>query len=313
LLASLLSALAAAEAGPLGVWTANGARLELTEKGGRIVGTLAAQGGPCPLPAGTELLSGTLLDDSLTAQVRLCLVAEKCGADPESAFAVLLVTRALTGGVHSKAPCAQEARTLVLRRPGATMAMKPPPAGRLAATPAPEVPRASTKEIAASVKIGQIPGRPVGEPEHPPGYDPRDARKKGTAQGEAEKLLIQGAALLQEGRFERARQAFQSAVQKDPQRAEAYNGVGVTFYARADLDEALAWYKRALEADPRFGDAFYNLACIYALQKQPQLAFRYLRLAALNHYADREAMERDPDLTALHGEPQWREILEQMQ
>src|SRR2546422_810149 len=213
MLASLLLILAAAE----GPWLANGARLELSDQGGKIVGKLAAEGGPCPVPKGTELLKGTLLDDSLSAQVRLCLISEKCGADPATALAVLLVTKSLT----------------------------------------------------------------------------------------------EGAGLLREGRFEQARALFESAVQKDPQRAEAYNGVGVTFYARADLDEALAWYKRSLEADPRFGDAFYNMACVYALQQQPELAFRYLRLAALNHYSEREATEKDPDLTSLHGDPRWREILEQ--
>jgi hypothetical protein len=308
LLASLFSALAAADA--LGFWSANGARLELVADGGKIVGKLAAEGGPCPVPAGAELLRGTLLDDSLSAQVRLCLVSDKCGADPGTALAVLLVTRSLTGGVHSKAPCAQDARALVLRRAGAALAMTPPPPGRLSTAPPPKSPR--TTSIASSVKLGQIPGRPVGEDEHPPGYDPRDARKSGTPKGEAEKLLERGAALLQRGKFEQARSLFQGAAEKDPQRAEAYNGVGVTFYARGDLDEALAWYKRALEADPRFGDAFYNMACVYALQNQGELAFRYLRLAALNRYAEREALEKDPDLASLRGDPRWREILELM-
>jgi tetratricopeptide (TPR) repeat protein len=219
---------------------ANGARLELSDENGKVVGKLAAPGGPCPLPKGTELLRGTLLDDSLSAQVRLCRMA-------------------------------------------------PPPAHRrLSSTPAPPT------QIATTLKIGDIPGRPVGQPEHPPHYDPRDARKAeaGTPQGEAEKLLNQGVALLQQGR------------------SEAYNGMGVTFYTRGDLDEALAWYKRALEADPRFGDAFYNMACVYSLQTQPELAFRYLRLAALNHYTEREATEKDSDLTSLHGDPRFREVLE---
>ena len=303
MLASLLSILAAAD----GAWVANGARLELSDQNGKVVGKLAADGGPCPVPKGTELLKGTLLDDSLSAQVRLCLVSEKCGADPATALAVLLVTKSLTGGVHSKAPCAQDVRALVLRRPGAPLAMTPPPArARLSAKPAP-----LTTRINSSQKIGEIPGRPVGEAEHPPHYDPRDARKEGTPQGEAEKLVNQAVGFLQQGRFEQARSLFRSAVQKDPQRAEAYNGVGVTFYARGDLDEALAWYKRSLEADPRFGDAFYNMACVYALQQQPELAFRYLRLAALNRYSEREAAEKDPDLTSLHGDPRWVEILGQ--
>ena len=91
LFASLVALLAAADAPALGTWTANGARLELREEAGKVVGRLAAEGGPCPVPAGSELLRGTLLDDSLSAQVRLCLVSEKCGAGDETALAVLLV------------------------------------------------------------------------------------------------------------------------------------------------------------------------------------------------------------------------------
>jgi TolA-binding protein len=331
LLAPLLATLAAADGGALGSWTANGARLELKDEGGKVVGRLAGEGGPCPLPAGSEVLRGTLLDDSISAQVRLCLVSRQCGATEETALAVLLVTRTLTGGVHTRSPCAHDVLALVLRRPGAAMAMSAPASNeRLARSPPPRSPRARpvqkafNTEIASQarlptanvgrdeVPVGQIPGRPVGEKEHPPGYDPRDARKVGTPQGEAERLLVEGAALLQQGRFERARKLFRDAVDKDPQRAEAYNGVGVTFYARGDLDEALAWYKKSLEADPRFGDAYYNLACIYALQQHDDLAFRYLRMAALNRYSAREQMEADPDLGSLRASPEWAEIVAQM-
>jgi hypothetical protein len=319
-LAPLLAALAAADA--LGAWTANGARLELKDEGGKIVGRLAAEGGPCAVKPGTELIKGTLLDDSLSAQVRLCLVAQQCGPAEETALAVLLVTRTLTGGVHTRAACAQEVRSLVLRRPGGgAMAMSAPPANqRLSKTPAPKAPRAVapvTTEIAQNTKIntvaiGEIAGRPVGDPQHPPGYDPRDARKAGTPKGEADKLLIEGAAFLQEGKFERARKSFHDAMEKDPQRAEAWNGMGVTYYARGDLDEALAWYKRSLEADPRFGDAYYNMACVYALQAHKDLAFAYLRMAALNHYSERELMDKDPDLVSLRDDAQWKEIVDQM-
>lgn len=318
LLAPLL-ALMAAEAPALGVWTANGARLELFQTGSKVVGRLAAVGGPCALPAGTELLRGTLLDDSLSAQVRLCLVAPQCGPVDDTALAVLLVTRTLTGGVHTRAACAQDAHSLVLRRPDAAQAMTaPPPSERLSKVPAPKSPRSAPQAAVpivsklSPVALGEIPGRPVGDEKHPGGYDPRDARKAGAPRDEAEKLLVEGAALLQEGRFERARKAFHEALAKDPQRAEAYNAMGVTFYARGDFDEALAWYKKSLEADPRFGDAFYNMACVYALQQHSELAFRYLRMAALNRYSERELMEKDPDLSSLRAEPQWAEILAQM-
>jgi tetratricopeptide (TPR) repeat protein len=197
----------------------------------------------------------------------------------------------------------------------------PAPNARLSSAPPPKASlrkaEPATTQIAEShkfdgVAVGDIPNRPIGSPEHPAGYDPRDARAALTPKGQADKLLVEGAAWLGEGRFERARKSFKDAVEHDPQRAEAYNGVGVTYYARGDYDEALAWYKRSLEADPRFGDAFYNMACVYALQKHPELAFRYLRMAALNHYAAREAMEKDEDLAGLRSRPEWQQILDQM-
>jgi len=308
LLGSLFVLFGAADA--LGAWTANGARLDLKDEGGKVVGRLAAPGGPCAAPVGSELLSGVLIDDSLSAQVRLCLIAQPCGDGPETALAVLLVTRTLTGGVHTKAECAKDVHALVLRRPGPAEAMRaPPPKERLSNTPPPVTQIVSAEKIPAT-QIGQIPGRPVGEAEHAKGYDPRDARN--TQKNATDKLLLEGAAYLQEGRFERAQKSFRDALALDPRRAEAYNGVGVTYYARADLDEAMAWYKRALEADPRFGDAFYNLACVYALQGKRELAFRYLRMAVLNHYASREQAEQDSDLESLRGDPQWRDILDQM-
>ena len=334
LLASLAlpaAALAAPAASTLaGVWTGpNGARLELKQDGEQVVGKLVDDGGPCPLPVGTEVLRGGVLDDSLGAEVRNCVLAPACGADEGKAMAILLVTKQLTGGVHSKAACAAEVRALVLRRPGAAAAMTAPPvAGRLSHTPAPP-PRKDTgrTNIGSEGKLegvpalagkpddatppGQIPGRPVGGPPQP-GYDPRDARQANTPRGLADKSMRRALALLGNGEFEKARKLFREALQKEPTRAEAYNGVGVSFYGRLDYDEALAWYKKALEADPRFGDAYYNMACVYALQGHKSLAFRYLRMAALNRYTQRQLLEEDPDLASLRGDREMGEILEQM-
>jgi hypothetical protein len=297
LLASLLAAAGPDAASPqgqlAGAWLApNGAQVDLATEGGRIVGRLGPQTGPCPLPAKTEVLRGSLLDDSVSAEVRLCLVAPGCGADEGRAIAILLVTKQLTGGVHSKASCASEVRSLVLRRAQTAG----PPDGLDKPLRGDETP------------VGQIPNRPIGGP-HPDGYDPRDARAAASVHGKVSELLRKGQARLGTGQFEQARKLFQQAVRQEPSRPEAYNGVGVTYYGRQDYAEALAWYKRALEADPRFGDAFYNMACVYALQEKKALAFRYLRLAALHRYAERRQLEADPDLETLRGDPEMAEIL----
>ena len=95
----------------------------------------------------------------------------------------------------------------------------------------------------------------------------------------------------------------------DPKLPEAYNGVGVTYYARQDLKSAIEWYKKSLRVDPQFGDGYYNLACAYAVDGQLQAGLAYLKLAASKGYTDLDVIERDPDLEALRGLPEYKDIL----
>jgi tetratricopeptide (TPR) repeat protein len=79
---------------------------------------------------------------------------------------------------------------------------------------------------------------------------------------------------------------------------------------RDDLPAALGWYKRALAVDPDFGDAYYNMACVYALQGSTGMALRYLQIAAMNGYATAEGMDQDPDLERLRAEPGYRALVQ---
>jgi Tfp pilus assembly protein PilF len=132
----------------------------------------------------------------------------------------------------------------------------------------------------------------------------------GSRRARARALLRDGAAYLHEGAFERARERFLEAIDADARVPEAYNGVGVTFRMRNDLAEALAWYKKALAIDPDFGDAWYNMACVYALQGEQALALRYLQIAALNGYATAAGIDGDPDLDALRADPAYRALVQ---
>lgn len=124
-----------------------------------------------------------------------------------------------------------------------------------------------------------------------------------TARAKAKQLMRDAAAWLSEGNFEKARGRFQEAIALDASIPEAYNGVGVTYRMRDHLPQALDWYKKALAADPDFGDAYYNMACVYALQGAKELALRYLQIAAANGYATAGGMDEDPDLESLRAEP----------
>jgi hypothetical protein len=130
-----------------------------------------------------------------------------------------------------------------------------------------------------------------------------------TATERARAAMRDGATWLSEGNFEKARGRFEEAVALDPRLPEAYNGVGVTWRMRDDFKAALQWYKKALRVDPDFGDAYYNMACVYALTGQPELALRYLQIAAVNGYATAEGIGEDPDLASLRTLPAYRALV----
>jgi tetratricopeptide (TPR) repeat protein len=143
------------------------------------------------------------------------------------------------------------------------------------------------------------------------GHAAAAARKKAAAERreKARALLKDGAAWLSEGNFEKARRQFLDAIEIDPSIPEAYNGVGVTYRMRDDLPRALEWYKKALTVDADFGDAYYNMACVYSLEGKKQLALRYLQIAALNGYATAGGMDEDPDLERVRAEPAYRALV----
>lgn len=129
------------------------------------------------------------------------------------------------------------------------------------------------------------------------------------ARARARQLMKDGAGWLSEGNFEQARRRFQEAIDVDASIPEAYNGVGVTYRMRNELARALDWYKKALAIDPDFGDAYYNMACVYALQGSKDMALRYLQIAAMNGYATAGGMDEDPDLESLRAEPGYRALV----
>ncbi len=290
--AALLTLLAAAAApawaeGPVvsGTYATPLGRVAVKGDGTTFTGRLLEPAGPCAFAAGDEVLKGTLLDDSLAGQVKVCLSGEGCQAEAWVRVVLLAGPGGLSGAAHVPQGC-----TAPLGKTGGLTFKRQRTAG--AARPKPKPAQARVE-------------RPASAP--PP--DEERPRPTSAARARARELLRDGAAWLQEGNFERARKRFLEAIDADPQLPEAFNGVGVTYRMRNDLPVALAWYKRALSVDPDFGDAYYNMACVYALQGQDDLALRYLQIAAVNGYATAEGIDEDPDLAALRDKPAYRALV----
>lgn len=283
LLAAALLPAAAQAAAPLdGDYDSPLGRVRIAAGEQGVTGMLVAPSALCPFRPGTEVLRGTLLDDSLAGQIRVCLGGRSCREKEAWSSAVLLVGPGqLSGAVHVAergclGPFGKKGGVTLARSGGSPTA---PPDSTAAPTPTPTATKVSA---------------------------PRDPKAR---RAQARKLLRDGAGYLAEGSFEQARRRFLEAIEVDPKIPEAYNGVGVTWRMRNDLRQALAWYKKALAVDPDFGDAYYNMACVYAVEGKVELALRYLKIAYLNGYATAEGIAQDPDLASLRESPEYQSLV----
>ncbi|HET6922223.1 MAG TPA: tetratricopeptide repeat protein [Anaeromyxobacteraceae bacterium] len=272
-------------------------RIAAGEQG--VTGTLEAPSALCPFRPGTEILRGTLLDDSLAGQMRVCLGGRSCREKEAWSSAVLLVGPGqLSGAVHvAQKGCLGpfgKKGGVTLARSGGSQGPSPPGRGR---SDSPET-------------TGGEGARPSATPvETTTGEGARPSATPAARRARARKLLRDGAGHLAEGNFEQARRRFLEAIEADPKVPEAYNGVGVTWRMRNDLRQALEWYKKALAVDPDFGDAYYNMACVYAVEGKAELALRYLKIASLNGYATAEGIAQDPDLASLRESPEYQSLV----
>jgi len=277
-LAAILAALApvrphAAGRAPKGDWDSPIGPLRIEKDGSGFVGRLTAPSEACGFRTGEAVLRGTVVDDSLAGQLRVCLSGPSCPAEAWASTLLLVGESRLAGAAHvAEKGC----RAPLGKKGGLTLTR--PRRGTAAGPAAPAVPAASTPESRAR----------------------------------AQAILRDGAAWLHEGNFEKARQRFREALEVDASIPEAYNGVGVTYRMRNDLPTALGWYKKALAVDPDFGDAYYNMACVYALQGERTLALRYLQIAAMNGYVTAEGVDGDDDLASIRATREYRALRDRM-
>lgn len=262
-----------AAAAPLsGTYSSPLGPLAVTEKDGAVTGRIVdGKSNPCGFAKGTAVLEGSRLDDSVVGTFHLCKVGDGCTGAVDGS-AMLLVTRggaALSGAVHLDSG-----------------ACKTPLGGD-------------------SVVLKK--GKGVASKPTPP--TPAHPDKKSPPRERAEKLAAEAFTRYQaDGNAEAARASFMETTRIDPTYAEGFIGVGMTYKARERLDEALEWYKKALEANPAVGDAYYNIGCVYAVRGDTEQALRYLRIALLNGYVQLDTLQSDPDLKGLAGNPAFEKL-----
>ncbi len=80
---------------------------------------------------------------------------------------------------------------------------------------------------------------------------------------EAAQLLKEAAAARAKGDLSGAESALKDAIEEDPTFIQAYFNLGVLYEEQGDREKAKEWYKRTTEKDAKFGDALVNLGNIY--------------------------------------------------
>lgn len=102
---------------------------------------------------------------------------------------------------------------------------------------------------------------------------------------------------------------YERLLQVLPDYADVLTAQASNLTTKGLLKEGLKVDQRLVQLRPQDPTAHYNLACRYAVLKQPDLALKTLRQAVELGYRDFQYMDEDRDLDSIRKDPRFREIL----
>jgi tetratricopeptide (TPR) repeat protein len=112
-----------------------------------------------------------------------------------------------------------------------------------------------------------------------------------------------------EAAYARALQVAQQHMELNPDDPRAATMCAVSLCRLGRKDEGLAWAERASAIDPEDPSVAYNVACLYALEGQPERALDSLEQAFRAGFGGREWIAHDPDLDSLRGHPRFQRLV----
>ncbi|MDH3457972.1 MAG: protein kinase [Gemmatimonadota bacterium] len=116
-----------------------------------------------------------------------------------------------------------------------------------------------------------------------------------------------------ESSYRRALEVVKDHLALNPDDARALTMGAVAYCRTGDREEGLRWAERAVAVDPEDGGIAYNVACLYALEGEPDKAIRFLEHALGAGFGNRDWLERDPDLESLRDDPRFQRLLDGME
>lgn len=114
---------------------------------------------------------------------------------------------------------------------------------------------------------------------------------------------------LERGNLAGAKRLTERVLAIDPEDPIARANLGRIYRQQGDYARAIAEHKLAIAIDPGLPDAYYNIACYYALMKRRDDAIAWLAAALDQGFGRRELLVTDPDLESVRGDPRFAILL----
>ncbi len=91
----------------------------------------------------------------------------------------------------------------------------------------------------------------------------------------------------------------------------SWRETAIAYFTEKEYKEAILYFRKWLQADPKDHSSWYNLACAYSLSKDKKKAMDAFEMAIEVGWKDASHSLRDSDLTFIHKEPRFLELIEQ--
>lgn len=145
--------------------------------------------------------------------------------------------------------------------------------------------------------------------EEPAPVTPVDLPRSPETRQAAETFYARAMEFQGSGDIEKAKRAYETALEADPGHVDTLNNLGVLHLGQGSHEEARKHFEKALRLRPDYVEALYNLACLHAANGEPDKALARLgRAISLDGRVEAWARE-DADLRSLRDLPRFRALI----